>query len=146
MPESTERRVDPVYAHETDITSFSDGFPLLLISEASLEDLNQKLELPLSMQRFRPNLVVRGCAPYAEDEWRRIRIGSLEFDVVKPCSRCVITTIDPETGQRAQDGEPLRTLSLYRKQDNKVYFGQNLIHRGSGTLETGTEIEILERS
>lgn len=146
MPDSTERRVDPDYAQESDITSFSDGFPLLLISEASLEDLNDRLEEPLTMSRFRPNLVVRGCPAYAEDSWKRIRIGDIEFDVVKPCSRCIVTTINPDTGERSVNSEPLRTLSLYRKRGNKVYFGQNLIHRGMGKLETGAGIEVLEQA
>ena len=146
MPDSTERRVDPDYAQESDITGFSDGFPLLLISEASLEDLNDRLERPLTMRRFRPNLVVRGCPAYAEDGWKRIRIGDIEFDVVKPCSRCIVTTINPDTGERSTDSEPLRTLSLYRKKGNKVYFGQNLIHRGTGKLEIGAGIEVLEQA
>ena len=146
MPDSTERQVDPDYAQESDITSFSDGFPLLLISEASLEDLNERLEEPLTMSRFRPNLAVRGCPAYAEDNWTRIRIGEIEFDVVKPCSRCIVTTINPDTGERSTDSEPLRTLSLYRKKGNKVYFGQNLINRGMGKLEIGVSIEVLEQA
>jgi len=142
MPEATVRPVDPAFGHAGDQVAFSDGFPLLLISEASLDDLNRRLETPLPMQRFRPNLVVRGCAPYAEDGWRRIRIGEIEFRVVKPCSRCVITTIDPETADKGV--EPLRTFNDYRRQGNKVYFGQNLIHDGVGELTRGMAVEILE--
>ncbi|MDX1336277.1 MAG: MOSC domain-containing protein, partial [Gammaproteobacteria bacterium] len=146
MPDTTERRVDPDYGQESDITSFSDGFPLLLISEASLDDLNDRLEQPLNMRRFRPNLVVRGCPAYAEDSWKRIRIGDIEFDIVKSCSRCIVTTINPDTGERSTDSEPLRTLSLYRRKGNKVYFGQNLIHRGTGKLQIGASIEVLEQA
>lgn len=114
----------------------------MLISEASLADLNNRLEQPLPMLRFRPNLVVSGCEPYAEDQWWRIRIGGLTFRVVKPCSRCVIPTINPETGEKGV--EPLRTLSQYRRDGNKVYFGQNLLHDGTGELKLGMAAEVLE--
>ena len=143
FPPDQMRQVDQNYAQPGDQTAFSDGFPLLLISQASLDDLNQRMARPLPMIRFRPNLVISGCEPYAEDHWQRIRIGGLEFSVVKPCSRCVIPTIDPERGER--DGnEPLKTLMSYRKQGNKVFFGQNLIHRGQGELHTGMDVEVLE--
>lgn len=127
------RQCDREYAEEGDHTGFADGFPLLLISQASLDDLNGRLQQPLPMRRFRPNLVVSGCAPYAEDGWRELRIGDIILRVVKPCSRCVITTIDPERGVKGQ-GEPLRTLATYRMRDNQVYFGQNLIHQQQGGL------------
>lgn len=142
MPETTRRPVDPEYAHAADQVGFADGFPFLLISEASLADLNQRLEQPLTMLRFRPNLVVSGCEPFAEDGWRRIRIGEMTFRVAKPCSRCVIPTINPDTGEKAV--EPLRTLNRYRREGNKVYFGQNLLHDGVGELRTGMLVEVLE--
>ena len=142
FPDDTLRPVDPSYAAAGDRTAFSDGFPLLLISEASLADLNARLVQPLPMRRFRPNLVVGGTAPYAEDHWRRIRIGETTLRVVKPCSRCVITTIDPETAERGK--EPLATLVQYRRRDNKVFFGQNLIHDGTGTLRLGDPVEVIE--
>jgi uncharacterized protein YcbX len=143
MPEGSVRRLDPEYAQPQDQTGFADGFPFLLISEASLADLNQRVGRVLPMQRFRPNLVVSGCAPYAEDRWRRIRIGGIEFRLVKPCSRCSIPSVDPATG--ARDGtEPLATLSRYRQRGNKVYFGQNLIHDGAGRLALGDGVEVLE--
>jgi len=137
------RQVDQDYATSTDEVGFADGFPFLLISRASLDDLNRRMGLTLPMERFRPNLVVEGSEAYAEDNWKRIRIGELEFRVVKPCSRCVIPTINPETGERTGN-EPLKTLMRYRKQGNSVYFGQNLIHDGQGRLETGMPVEILE--
>jgi len=146
MPDETLRQVDQTYAHTGDITSFADGFPLLLISEASLDDLNQRLEEALPMRRFRPNLVVTGCEPYAEDRWKQIRIGEILFDVAKPCSRCIITTVNPETGVRSPSQEPLRTLATYRRRENQVFFGQNLIHRGYGTLTVGDPIEIIEQA
>jgi len=142
MPESLSRRVDPDYASETDQTAFSDGFPLMLLSEASLAELNGRLQAPVSMNRFRPNLVVSGCEPFDEDGWQRLRIGEMTFRVVKPCSRCIITTIDPATAERGD--EPLKTLSAYRRRGNKVYFGQNLLHDGSGRLGVGMRVEVLE--
>ena len=141
LPDDEARPVDPDYADPPDQVGFADGFPFLLISQASLDDLNSRLETPLPMLRFRPNLVVSGCEPYAEDGWRRLRIGGLEFHVAKPCSRCRIPTIDPATAQRS--AEPLRTLKGYRRRDNKIYFGQNLVHRGSGRLAVGMPVEVL---
>jgi hypothetical protein len=94
------------------------------------------------MARFRPNLVVTGCEPYAEDTWHRLRIGELTFRVVKPCSRCVIPTIDLATGERGE--EPTRTLATYRKRDNRIYFGQNVIADGEGELQVGVSVEVLE--
>lgn len=138
------RPVDPGFARPADQVGFADGFPFLLISQGSLDDLNTRLEQPVSMQRFRPNLVVTGCEPYAEDNWRTIRIGPLSFRVVKPCSRCTIPTVDPETGVAGR--EPLRTLARYRRWDNKVFFGQNLIHDGPGRLEVGMPVEVIERA
>ena len=93
------------------------------------------------MQRFRPNLVVSGCDAHAEDDWRRLRIGDVTLRVVKPCSRCIIPTIDPQTGRRA--AEPLRTLATYRRRDQQVLFGQNLVHDGPGTLRLGMPVDIL---
>jgi len=143
LPGEQVRPVDQDYGQEADQVGFADGFPFLLISQASLDDLNRRMGLNLPMIRFRPNLVVQGCDPYAEDEWKRIRIGEMSFRVVKPCSRCVIPTVNPETGER-EGNEPLKTLMSYRKEGNKVYFGQNLIHDGRGRLETGMSVEILE--
>ncbi len=142
MPESVTRRVDPNFARAMDQTAFSDGFPLLLLSEASLVDLNGRLDIPVPMIRFRPNLVVSGCEPFAEDTWSHIRIGGMTLRVVKPCSRCIITTIDPATAARG--AEPLQTLSQYRRRGNKVYFGQNLLHDGAGRLAVGMPLEVLE--
>ncbi|MDH4581733.1 MOSC domain-containing protein [Pseudomonas sp. BN415] len=123
---------------------FADGFPLLLIGQASLDDLSERVGRPLEMLRFRPNLVVEGSAAYAEDSWKRIRIGGIEFSVAKGCSRCILTTIDPATGERSADREPLTTLKTYRERDGEVYFGQNLINRSAGVLDVGMEVEVLE--
>jgi uncharacterized protein len=141
MPDDGERQIDPRYASPGEQTAFSDGFPFLLVGEQSLEELNGRLSTPLPMNRFRPNVVVRGSAPYAEDGWERIRIGGVVLRVAKACGRCVVTTTDQETGERGV--EPLRTLSTYRKVGGKVLFGQNLVHEGSGTLRVGDEVSIL---
>lgn len=140
MPPDTVR---PVAAHPSARVSFADGYPFLLLSREALEELNRRLDEPVPMDRFRPNLVVRGCdAPHAEDRWRRIGIGELEFRVVKPCPRCTVTTVDQETGRRSP--EPLRTLALYRRDGGRVWFGQNLVHQGTGILERGRSVRVLE--
>lgn len=125
---------------------FADGYPLLLISEASLADLNSRSSAPVSMQHFRTNLVVKGCEPFEEDRWKKIRIGEVEFEIVKPCSRCIMTTVDPETADPITGGEPIKTLANYRKgKDNEVYFGQNLIALNEGHINEGDSIIVLEQ-
>jgi len=138
-----ERPVDPRYAAAEDRVGFADGFPLLLLSRASLEALNQQLARAVRMENFRPNLVVEGCEPFAEDGWRRLRVGDVELEVVKPCARCVFTTVDPATGEKAPDGEPLRTLARIRRIDGKAMFGQNVVVRRPGTLRVGDAVEVL---
>jgi uncharacterized protein YcbX len=144
VPLDRARMTQAGYGREDDQVAFADGFPLLLIGEASLEDLVQKVGRPLEMLRFRPNLVIEGSAAFAEDGWKRIRIGDVEFRVVKPCSRCILTTIDPQTGERSADREPLATLQKYRAQADGAMFGQNLVNDSNGQLEVGMPVEILE--
>jgi uncharacterized protein YcbX len=120
--------------------SFADGFPFLLISEESLADLNRRLAYPLPMNRFRPNLVVAGGEPYAEDGWSRMEIGNLRLQVVKPCGRCLVTTTDQDTGERGK--EPLRTLATYRKVGSEVMFGQNVVHENIGRLRVGDSVTL----
>jgi len=139
-PDSQMRKVDPNYAKDSDQTAFSDGFPFLIVSEGSLQALNAAMSLNLSMIRFRPNLVVAGCESYAEDSWRQIAIGDIVFRLPKPCSRCSVPTIDPETALGGK--EPLTTLSRLRQWQNKVYFGQNALHDRNGSLSVGSEIRI----
>jgi uncharacterized protein len=136
LPDAARRRVAAPY-EPARLVSFADAFPFLLVSEASLAELDRRLERPVPMDRFRPNLVVSGCAPHAEDCWRRIRIGDVPFTVAKPCSRCVVVTTDQSTGERHR--EPLATLATYRRSGDKVMFGQNLIHEhmGSGLVLLG---------
>lgn len=143
MPDETVRAVDPNYDVGSSRVAFTDGFPLLLLSEESMEELNRRMAEPMAIERFRPNLVVRGVAgPNAEDGWRRIRIGDVEMHVVKPCSRCVITATHPETGERGT--EPLKTLATYRRREGEVWFGQNVIHASDGTVRVGEAVQVLE--
>jgi uncharacterized protein YcbX len=140
MPPSSVRPANSTYAPAGTRVSFADAFPLLLISEASLADLNGRLTQPLPMNRFRPNLVVSGTQPYAEDGWSRIQIGELRLRVVKPCSRCLITTTDQTTGERGK--EPLRTLATYRSVGGEVKFGQNVVHEKPGRLRVGDPVTL----
>jgi uncharacterized protein YcbX len=142
MPEWAERKADPEYAKNNDNVSFADGFPYMVISQASLDNLNHKSSKTLTMSRFRPNFVITGTAPHEEDNWIEIRIGSLEFSVVKPCSRCILTTIDPDTGLKGP--EPLKTLSTYRKLNNKILFGQNMVVRNRGKISENDSVVILQ--
>lgn len=166
MPDSSRRRINERFDRGGDIVSFADGYPLMLLGEASLGDLNARLEdadegvrVPLPMKRFRPNLVVTGSAPFAEDDWKQIRIGEAAFRSTKPCERCVITTVDPSRGEF--DGkEPLKTLATFRRardvmparceplgvDSTALLFGQNLIVENPGALvRLGDAVEVLER-
>jgi MOSC domain-containing protein len=144
MAEDFVRQTDAVYSTGfTGQVGFADGYPMLLITQASLDDLNRRLAEPLPMNRFRPNVVVSGTGPYAEDGWGLIRIGNVSFAVVKPCARCPITTTDQDTAETAR--EPLRTLATYRHVRGRgVMFGQNLIHTGTGSISVGDPVEVLE--
>ncbi len=141
LPDDAVRSIDPDFADPEDRVHLADGFPFLLISEASLENLNERLDTPLPMNRFRPNLVVRGIEPFAEDGWKEIRIGEMFFRVVKPCARCAITTVEQTTGEKGK--EPLTTLAAFRKVGGEVMFGQNLIHESPGVLRVGDGVEVL---
>lgn len=141
FPDTAQRQVDLKYAAVGVQTSFSDGFPLLLTSRSSLDELNLAMPQPVDMLRFRPNLVITGAQAFTEDSWKQIKVGELTLDVVKPCSRCVIPSLDMETGQKGTQ-PVLEVLKAKRRgADGKVYFGQNLIHRGEGVLQVGEEIK-----
>ncbi|MEO0349957.1 MAG: MOSC N-terminal beta barrel domain-containing protein [Cyanobacteria bacterium P01_A01_bin.15] len=139
MPDSTHRPTD--HGRFETPNSFSDAYPFLLISEASLADLNARLDQPVPMNRFRPNLVVKGCEPFAEDTWQQLKIGSVIFDVAKPCSRCSIPGVEQSTG--IQGKEPLKALATYRRWDHAIWFGQNLIAHAPGQLTVGNGVEVL---
>lgn len=141
FPEDSHRAVDTRYAHNQEHTAFADAFPVLVLSQASLDDLNSRLDLPLAMERFRPNVVVTGCRAYEEDTWSVCEVGSAELEMVKPCARCVITTIDQDT--LARSIEPLATLSRYRQSPhNKTLFGQNALVRRTGIIRVGDECRL----
>jgi uncharacterized protein len=145
----SRRDVDPEYAQPGDQVGFADGYPLLVISQSSLDALNARILAsndlaPLSMARFRPNVVIDGATAHAEDQWRQVRIGDVVLDAVKVCTRCVFTTVDPRTGLRDDDGEPLNTLKTYRRTASGITFGMNLIPRSGGVLRVGDTIEVLD--
>jgi len=143
MEEQTTRAVEARPGTENKEVGFADGFPFLVISEASLEDLNTRLIEPVTMDRFRPNIVVSNTAAFEEDSWKCFKIGSVNFRNVKPCARCVMTTVDPVSGAKGK--EPLQTLAKYRRHGGEVFFGQNAVHQGAGTLSLGDKVEVFER-
>ena len=140
IPDTTYRRTDPGYDPIGSAVSFADGYPILLVGERSLEDLNTRLAAPLPMNRFRPNVVVTGIEPFEEDRWREFEIGGIQFDAVKPCARCMVTTTDQETGERSH--EPLKTLATFRKRGSGVMFGVNVVHRGMGVIRVGDPVTV----
>lgn len=139
IPDNEIRQCDPEFAQQGEHTGFADGFPILILSTASLEDLNQRLDQPVTMKHFRPNIVVEGCYAFAEDDWDTFSIGDVAMRGVKPCSRCILTTVNPATGER-NSMEPLQTLMSYRKQGNNVNFGQNVIHSTTGNIQIGDRV------
>lgn len=140
MPEASDRKakLDPTGRGAR--ISFADAYPLLLISEESLEGLNARLADPLPMDRFRPNVVVRGADPFAEDGWDRFCIGDVECRVASRCARCSTTTVDQATGERGK--EPLKTLATFRREGSQVFFGVNVVHSGTGTIAVGDPVEV----
>ncbi|GAB3541216.1 MOSC domain-containing protein [Pontibacter brevis] len=143
MPDQAQRLVDPDYAHNGEVVSFADGYPFLIIGQASLDDLNSRIEQPVHMNQFRPNFVFRGGIPFEEDAWASFKIGGVPFQAVKPCARCVVTTINQETAEKS--AEPLRTLATYRKLRHKIIFGQNLLSGNTGAVKVGDKLEIITR-
>lgn len=141
MPNDSDRQIDPKYVSKSMNTSLSDGYPYLLANKTSLLDIGQKAGIDLEMQRFRPNFIVETKTPFEEDSWRRIEIGDSVFKLVKPCARCVMITIDPMTGKAGK--EPLKTMSTYRKKDNKILFGQNMIAEKEGLIQVGDSVKLI---
>jgi uncharacterized protein YcbX len=152
LDDPSRRRPNPAYSRDGDRVSFADGYPVLLTSEGSLATLNELIaagpradEGPMQMRRFRPGVVVTGTPAWAEDTWRRLRIGDVKFRAVKGCDRCVMTTVDPCTAAKGK--EPLATLARHRRWDGKTWFGINLIPdspRPGDAIRTGDPVEILE--
>lgn len=136
------RSTHPDYAAGGKV-GFADGFPVLLASQESLDELNRRLDSPVTMRRFRANVVVEGTpGPHAEDHWRRILVGDMAFRVVKACARCSVPAVDPDTGVRGK--EPTRTLAGYRRYERLVWFGQNAVHEAPGRLALGDLVEVVE--
>jgi len=142
MPDDSLRPTDPRYTTEGTITSFSDAYPILMIGQASLDDLNGRMAEPLPMDRFRPNVVFTGGEPFSEDTMKHISINGIDMYGVKLCARCVMTTVDQQSAKKGK--EPLKTLARYRLKNNKIYFGQNLVQNGTGVLNVGDELQVLE--
>lgn len=142
LPAASKRKVDAAYALHDDITAFSDGFPVLMIGQSSLDDLNSRLEQPVPMNRFRPNIVFAGGRAFEEDTMHEFHINGVVLYAVKPCARCVVTTTDQETGITAK--EPLKTLAGYRRGNGKVYFGQNILYKQEGMIRVGDELKVLQ--
>ncbi|MBW4936335.1 MOSC domain-containing protein [Marinobacter sp. F4206] len=142
MPDQSFRRVDASRVRDLRRVSFADGFPLLITNRASLEELNGRLDTPVEMRRFRPNMVVDGAGPWEEDHWRALGVGDISLDLVKPCSRCVMTTVDPDAGVKDGSVQPLRTLSQYRRTEDGVIFGMNAIHESAGRVRVGDPVTI----
>lgn len=141
MTEDSLRAVDPRYARQQEVTSFADGYPFLLIGQASLDELNTRLQNHIKMDRFRPNIVFTGGEPYAEDVMPHININGIDFFGVKRCARCVMITIDQQSA--AKNVEPMKILAGYRAQKNKIFFGQNLLHSGRGSISVGDTLNVL---
>jgi len=142
FPETNKRDVDARYAHQGEQVSLADGYPFLVIGQASLDLLNSKLQEPLPIRRFRPNFVFTGGEPHEEDSWKNFKIGSVSFEGLKRCGRCVLTTVNPDTGVKGV--EPLKTLATYRGEDGKVFFGENVVSRGEGEVRDGDPVEIID--
>jgi uncharacterized protein YcbX len=141
MHQGSKRPVSEKYAANGEITSFSDAYPFLIIGQSSLDDLNNRLDKALPINRFRPNIVFTGGKPFEEDLMNNFTIGNINFYGVKLCARCIIPTIDQTNATKAK--EPLKTLATYRRKNNDVYFGQNLIHKGSGIISVGDMIDVI---
>jgi uncharacterized protein YcbX len=140
FPEEHERMVDEKYRIENDQVSLADAYPFLIIGQRSLDDLNGRLKSPVPMNRFRPNFVFTGGEPYDEDSWGNFTIGRNRFVGVKPCSRCILTTVNQETSERGV--EPLATLATYRSTNNKIFFGRNLLALDNYEIHQGDKIEL----
>ncbi len=140
MPDDSRRTAEAHYAGAGQPIGFADGFPFLIVNRASLDELNRRLQRSVDIRRFRPNIVVSGADAWAEDHWPGIIVGLVAFNLVKPCSRCLITTVDPDSGVRAEDLQPLRTLGTYRRQPDGVMFGVNAVHQGAGPVRLGDPV------
>lgn len=143
MDSDSHRPVDPEFGKDGDVVSFADAVPLLLASEASLRDLNDRMGKPVPMSRFRPNVTIDGDAAWGEDDWKLIQIGNVRFELTHRCARCVVTTIEQQSGEKDPDGEPLKTLATFRRDPDGVYFGHNMIPRSTGVIQVGDQVSVV---
>lgn len=144
LPQTEKRHVDPHYAKTSQTVGFADGFPLLVLSRASIDALNNHLTEKVSIDRFRANIIIDGCEPHAEDEWSQISVSDIEIQLVKACSRCVIPSINQQTAEK--HSTLLKTLASYRRRrDSRIYIGQNGLHRSNGTISRGQLVTILKK-
>lgn len=143
FPNEEKRLVNKKHVLSNELTSLTDGYPYLIISEGSMNDLNSKLDKPISVQRFRPNFVYNNQTQFHEDKLKEFSIGDVVFKAVKPCDRCIVTTIDLTSSKPGK--EPLKTLSTYRKVNNKILFGQNLIKLKGNRVKVGDLIDLEPR-
>jgi len=141
MNDDYTRLVDTDFANHKETVAFADGFPLLVTTQASLDDFNLKSGLEIGMNRFRPNIVITGNIAWAEDQWQKIKIGDVELSLVKPCSRCIMPSVDPETGEKQMQVN--QALLTHRRRDKKTYFGQNALYTKQGTINLGDEVSVL---
>ncbi len=144
MPELVTRPVHHASLTGVHPVSFADGFPLLLANQTSLDDLAQRCPGYGDMRRFRPNVVIDGAAAWHEDHWLEMTLGSAPVRVIKPCSRCIMITVDPDAGNRSPDGEPMKTLARFRRTEDGVLFGVNAVHQGPGVLRVGDPVTLTE--
>lgn len=141
MPSHGKRLVDQKYAKHNELLGFADAFPVLLTSETSLENFNSRLSVPIGMNRFRPNIVISGSPPYAEDEWQQIKIAGVNLTLAGPCSRCIMPSINPETAEKQM--EIIDALKQHRRREGATYFGQNILYQECGKISVGDCVEIV---
>jgi hypothetical protein len=148
MPDNSMRPVDTTsgYTPKGKYTSFADAYPFLMVGEASMDDLNSRMQIPLTIERFRPNIVFSGGYPYKEDSIEDFTISQINFTGLENCARCIVPNIDPEKGVLNSDKEPLKTLSIYRMRNKKIEFGRNVVHQGTGIIKVGDEIHLVKNN
>jgi len=146
MPDKSLRPVNTAsgFAPDGKFTSFADAYPFLMIGQSSMDDLNKRMQIPLTIERFRPNIVFSGGFPYQEDIIEDFRIGHINFTGLENCRRCMVPNVDPEKGVLNSDKEPTRTLATYRLRDKKIEFGRNVVHQGTGLISVGDEIQLVK--
>lgn len=142
ISEHSNRQIDTDYAQKGQYVGFADGFPTLVASSTSLMEFNSHLESPIDMRRFRPNIVIDGAKPYAEDQWQKLRIGELELELVKPCSRCIMPSINPDNATKEMAVN--QVLQKTRRKGRETYFGQNALHSSNGKIRIGQPVSLVE--